>query len=124
MWTARGCGWPRPWPSPAPPTARPIPATQRALLALTRFDAGRGDADALARLDALARAPAGDTETRKLAWLARAHAASLRCARGDDARADFRALAGQLREARPEGGVLVREIEAAGRGCATRIARR
>ena len=102
------------------------PATQRAALALARVEAQQGDADALARLDAMARAAAPDTETRKLAWLARAHAAALRCTHGGrtDARAEFAALDRQLREARPEGGALVREVTAAGQACAPALARR
>ncbi len=103
------------------------PATRRAVLALARFEAARGDAAALARLDALGRAPPdAETETRKLAWLARAQAASLRCDRDGraGAQAEFRALAAQLQAARPEGGALAREIRAASDRCTTLVARR
>lgn len=102
------------------------PATRRAALALARVEAGQGDADALVRLDAMARTTATDSEARKLAWLARAHAAALRCAGAGraDAGAEFAALDRQLREARPEGGALVREVAAAGHACAPALARR
>ncbi len=102
------------------------PASRRAALALARVEAGLGDADALVRLDAMARTTATDTEARKLAWLARAHAAALRCAGGgrNAARTEFSALDRQLREARPEGGALVCEVAEAGRACAPALARR
>ncbi|NYZ63388.1 serine/threonine-protein kinase [Luteimonas deserti] len=102
------------------------PATQRATLARARVEARLGDAAALARLDALASSPATDVESRKLAWLARAHAASVRCAGGARvvARAEFAALDAQLRDARPQGGALVREIDAARGACAPTLARR
>ena len=93
---------------------------------LARVEAGQGDADALVRLDAMARTTATDSEARKLAWLARAHAAALRCAGAGraDAGAEFAALDRQLREARPEGGALVREVAAAGHACAPALAGR
>jgi serine/threonine-protein kinase len=93
--------------------------TQRAALSLAYFDAQRGDADALQRLDALAALPDHDHELRKIAWRARAYAAEVRCtgASPKQALATFDALMQTITQAQPEGGSVVREIEAARRRC-------
>jgi serine/threonine-protein kinase len=83
------------------------------------FQARRGDAAALQRLDALAALPQGDAEQRKLTWLARADAAAVRCrgAQRNQALASLQSLADLLRTAQPEGGVIVREVDAVRAGC-------
>jgi serine/threonine-protein kinase len=95
------------------------PHTHRAELALAMFQARRGDGAALLRLDALAALPQRDAEQLKLAWLARAGAASVRChgAQRDQALASLRSLADALRSAQPEGGVVVREVAAVRAEC-------
>jgi serine/threonine-protein kinase len=95
------------------------PHTRRAELSLAMFQARRGDAAALQRLDALAALPQGDAEQRKLTWLARADAAAVRCrgAQRNQALASLQSLADLLRTAQPEGGVIVREVDAVRAGC-------
>jgi serine/threonine-protein kinase len=95
------------------------PHTRRAELSLAMFQARRGDGAALQRLDALAGLPPQDSEQRKLAWLARAGAASVRChgALRGQALAELQSLADMLRTAQPEGGVIVREVAALRAGC-------
>src|SRR4249919_3935637 len=63
------------------------PHTRRAELSLAWFDAGRAPATGLRQLDALAALPQRDNESREVAWLAGAHAAALRCHRGQRAQA-------------------------------------
>jgi len=88
------------------------PHARRAELSLASFDAARGDAAALRRLDALAALPPGDSELRKIAWLAAGDAAALRCHGPQRAQAMSRlaALDRDMRAAQPEGGVITREI--------------
>ena len=88
------------------------PSARRAQLSLATFEARRGDPAALGRLDTLGQLPAEDFELRKVAWLARAEAAGLRChgPRRSAAIAELRALDGELRQALPEGGSVVREV--------------
>lgn len=77
-------------------------------------------ADALARLDALAVQPGSGSETPKLRWSARAYAAEARCLAGQRSQALFAldALLRELGQARPDGGLLVREVEAIREACA------
>jgi serine/threonine-protein kinase len=95
-------------------------ASQRARLALARFQAAQGDDAALARLDALAaqRAPR-EIGLRKVAWLAGAAAAALRChgPQRHHALASLHALAAEVRNAQPEGGATGREIAVAQASC-------
>jgi serine/threonine protein kinase len=93
--------------------------TQRAALSLAHFDAQRGEADALRRLDALSALPDSDHELRKIAWRARAYAAEARCAGAGRKQAldAFEALMRTVAQAQPEGGSVVREIEAARGRC-------
>ncbi|MCD9029478.1 tetratricopeptide repeat protein [Luteimonas sp. BDR2-5] len=100
--------------------------TLRAQLSLARFDARRGDDDALQQLDALGMTPETDAELRRLAWLARAYAADVRCSRGErlPARTALTAVEAQMRQAQPEGGAVVREVEAIRAGCGQGLARR
>jgi serine/threonine-protein kinase len=96
------------------------PLALRARLALLRFQAARGERGALAGLDALAavRAPR-EIGVRKVAWLAAASAASLRC-HGPDrerARSTLRVVAAEARNAQPEGGAASREVTALDASC-------
>jgi serine/threonine-protein kinase len=95
------------------------PHTRRAEVALALFQGRSGDATALQQLDALAAIPQRDIEQRKVAWLARADAAALRChgAQRNQAAATLQALVEQVRAAQPEGGVIVREVESLRAGC-------
>ncbi|GGJ96378.1 serine/threonine-protein kinase [Luteimonas terricola] len=88
------------------------PTTRRAELALAQFEATLDTHGALARLDHLAALPKTDTELRKVAWRAQAVAAGLRChgPRRDESLAVFTALEQLIEMARPEGGVVVREV--------------
>ncbi len=94
--------------------------TRRAEISLARFEARRGDAAALTRLDALAELPQQDNELRKAAWLARAYAAQVRCGAPSQrplALASLQALQAQIAQARPEGGALGREIDGLQAAC-------
>ena len=75
--------------------------------------AGRGDRAALDRLDALARpATVNGIGARKVAWLAGAYAAGLRC-QGPlrpQSLARLQALAAEVHNAQPQGGSTAREI--------------
>ncbi|MGY1458075.1 MULTISPECIES: protein kinase domain-containing protein [unclassified Luteimonas] len=95
------------------------PAARRAELALAQFEATRGTHGALARLDHLAGLPKTDTELRKIAWRAQAVAAALRChgPRREESLAVFTALEQLVQMARPEGGVVVREVRHWRRHC-------
>ncbi len=92
---------------------------RRAALSLARFGAERGDPAALQRLDALSSLPESDHELRKVAWRARAHAAGVRCqgAQRDAALATLQTLRLAMVETQPEGGTVVREVEAVHRRC-------
>jgi serine/threonine-protein kinase len=74
---------------------------------------------ALKTLDALAAQSGDDSEALKLQWSARAYAAEARCRDGqrERARRDLDALIGELRAARPEGGVITREVVAIRAAC-------
>lgn len=97
------------------------PLALRARLALARFQAERGDPEALSTLDALAatRAPR-EIGVRKVAWLAAASAAADRCSGPAQARsqATFRVVSAEIRNALPEGSAVAREVEALAAGCA------
>ncbi|HVI25461.1 MAG TPA: tetratricopeptide repeat protein [Xanthomonadaceae bacterium] len=95
------------------------PQTRQAALALARFEGRRGDASALARLDALARLPQGDQRLRAIAWLADAEAAALRCYGSDrvQALARLQSLQATVGIAMPEGGALVRQVAALAASC-------
>jgi serine/threonine-protein kinase len=96
------------------------PQVLRARLALARYLAGRGDRDALATLDALAaiRSPR-ELGVRRVAWLAAASAASLRCDGPAHARAQatLRVVAAEVRNALPEGSATGREIASLAAAC-------
>ena len=96
------------------------PQARRAALSLARFQAQRGDAGALARLDALARQRVPrDIDSRKVSWLAGAYAAGERC-RGPlrgQALSRLRALSAEVRNAQPEGGATQRAIAAEQAAC-------
>ncbi|MCJ0826392.1 serine/threonine-protein kinase [Luteimonas sp. 50] len=95
------------------------PHTRRAELSLAAFQAARGDATALARLDALAALPQSEIELRKVAWLAGATAAAQRChgPQGAHAVATLQALQAEVRNAQPEGGTIARQVAAARASC-------
>ena len=94
--------------------------TRRAEISLARYQAQRGDAAALTRLDALAELPQQEAELRKAGWLARAYAAEVRCTTPAQRRlalASLQALQTQVAQARPEGGALTREIDGLHAAC-------
>ncbi|MDB6164120.1 MAG: repeat family protein, partial [Xanthomonadaceae bacterium] len=95
------------------------PHTRRAELSLAAFDARHGDAAALARLDTLARLAQGDIELRKVAWLATADAATLRCHGRQRAAAltSLQSLDAAVAASQPEGGAVVRAVAAARTEC-------
>jgi serine/threonine protein kinase/tetratricopeptide (TPR) repeat protein len=68
--------------------------------------------DAIAPLQALAAQEGGGSEAPKLRWLARAYLAEARCRLGEKERArrELDALAGELRVALPDGGIIPREV--------------
>jgi predicted Zn-dependent protease len=68
--------------------------------------------DAIAPLQNLAAHEGGGSEAPKLRWLARAYLAEARCRLGekDRARRELDALAGELRVAQPDGGIIPREV--------------
>ncbi|WP_166212745.1 serine/threonine-protein kinase [Cognatiluteimonas telluris] len=90
------------------------PHTRRAMLSLAAFEAGPdgGNPAAMARLDALAGLSHGDSELRKIAWLASATAAARRCHGPGRAQAmdSLRALHAQVLAGQPEGGVVTRHV--------------
>jgi serine/threonine-protein kinase len=92
---------------------------RRAELSLAHNEAMRGDLAALRRLDALSDLPETDHELRKIAWRARAFAAGVRCrgAQRAQALAALQSLEVAMREAQPEGGSVVREVDAVRRRC-------
>lgn len=102
------------------------PNALRAALSRDRAAAEQGHDDALAALDRLARTPPDDAELRKIGWLARAHAAALRCrdVQAREARSALAVLAAQVRAAQPEGGAVSREIDAARQRCGALLAGR
>nr|WP_298123171.1 serine/threonine-protein kinase [uncultured Pseudoxanthomonas sp.] len=68
--------------------------------------------DAVAPLEGLTRHEGGGSEAPKLRWLARAYLAEARCGMGEKERArrELDALAGELRSALPDGGIIPREV--------------
>jgi len=96
------------------------PLALRTRLALARYQAERGDDEALATLDALAaiRAPR-QIGVRKVAWLAAAAAAGVRCAGAGRGRAEatFRVVAAEIRNAMPEGSAVAREVASLAARC-------
>ena len=95
------------------------PHTRRAELSLAMFDAAHGDAAALTRLDALAALPQRDIELRKIAWLAAADAAVLRCHGPQRPKAveSLRALDRAIGAAQPEGSAVARQVADLRAGC-------
>jgi serine/threonine-protein kinase len=96
------------------------PQVLRARLALARYRAGRGDREALATLDALAaiRSPR-ELGVRRVAWLAAASAAALRCSgpARPRAQATLRVVAAEVRNALPEGSATAREVASLAARC-------
>jgi serine/threonine protein kinase/predicted negative regulator of RcsB-dependent stress response len=94
--------------------------TRRAELALARQLARSGQwPDAMQLFKRIALLDDPGTEYRKLRWRARAYAAEARC-RNDEAepgRSELDALIGELDDALPEGGALVREAAAIRDAC-------
>jgi serine/threonine-protein kinase len=68
--------------------------------------------DAIAPLETLARHDGSGSEAPKLRWLSRAYLAEARCKIGekDRARRELDALAGELRTALPDGGIIPRDV--------------
>lgn len=102
------------------------PAALRAALSRDRAASDAGSAEALAALDTLADLSPDDGELRRIGWLARAHAAAARCGRGAGMHipGPWPQLSAQIRAAQPQGGAVVREIDALQRRCQTSLARR
>lgn len=75
--------------------------------------------DAIAPLQVLAAHEGEGSEAPKLRWSARAYLAEARCRLGDKERArrDLDALAGELRVALPDGGIIPREVAALRAAC-------
>ncbi|HWI25072.1 MAG TPA: hypothetical protein VNS59_09135, partial [Lysobacter sp.] len=96
--------------------------TREAELRLAREQAYTGDASASTRMQALTNAPGNTFEGRRLRWEARAYLAEARCRDGDAATATpaLDALEAELRQAYPQGGRLVREVDAIASACAAR----
>jgi serine/threonine-protein kinase len=96
--------------------------TREAELRLAREQALTGDASASTRMQALTNEPGNTMESRRLRWEARAYLAEARCRDGDTTAAmpALDALEAELRQAYPQGGRLVREIDAIAAACATR----
>ncbi|KGM55030.1 hypothetical protein N799_07495 [Lysobacter arseniciresistens ZS79] len=99
------------------------PGTRRVELELALHAAQAADPtqarEALTLLDTLAALPTDDIELRQVAWRAGAHAAQQRCRHGQQAEALMMLdrLDGQLRQSRPEGGAINREVAAIRAGC-------
>jgi serine/threonine protein kinase/tetratricopeptide (TPR) repeat protein len=102
--------------------------TRRSELVLARRQAQHGERGGLARLGALAALPEDDPDLQSLVWRARAYVAEARCGRGpsdaERAAQTLDSLLRQLRQARPEGGTLTREIDAIRDRCERRSATR
>ena len=97
------------------------PRTLEAELSMARHQARIGKSTAAIRtLERLSTHPAGGDEAPKLHWRARAYAAEARCALGqrNRARRELEALAAELRQQRPDGGLVTREVLAIGKACA------
>jgi len=95
------------------------PHALRSELSLARFDARSGDPSALQQLERLGNLAENDIEVRKVAWLARAYLAERNC-HGPQRKQALDSLAAldlTLRQAQPEGGTVVREIDAIRDGC-------
>jgi eukaryotic-like serine/threonine-protein kinase len=95
------------------------PHALRSELSLARFDARGGNPAAMHALERLGSLSGNDIELRKVAWLARAYHAELTC-RGPQRRQALGTLTTldlALQQAQPEGGVMVREIDAIRTGC-------
>jgi serine/threonine-protein kinase len=95
------------------------PHTLRSELSLARLDARSGDPSALQQLERLGNLAENDIEVRKVVWLARAYLAERNC-HGPQRRQALDSLAAldlTLRQAQPEGGTVVREIDAIRDGC-------
>jgi len=90
------------------------PHALRAELSLARLQAGAGSAPALGRLERLANLAASDIERRRIAWLARASLSQRPChgPQREQVLARLDALAVSVQQAQPEGGAVVREVEA------------
>ncbi len=95
------------------------PHALRSELSLARFQAERGNAAAPGRLERLANLAASDIERRRVAWLARAYLSERTChgPRRAQVLDDLAALDLALQQAQPEGGSVVREIDAIRQGC-------
>ncbi len=97
------------------------PRSLDAALSRARHLARTGQlAAALPLLDTLAVQAGSGSEIPKVRWSARAFAAEARCRAGERSQSLFvlDALLGELRQARPDGGALVREVEAVRKACA------
>ena len=95
------------------------PHALRAELSLARLQARAGSTPALGRLERLASLSATDIERRRVAWLARAYLSERTChgPQREQVLARLDALVLSLQQAQPEGGAVVREVDAIRDGC-------
>jgi serine/threonine-protein kinase len=95
------------------------PHTLRSELSLARFQARDGSAAARGELERLASLSEKDIERRRIAWLAGAYLAERGCHGPQRSRVlqELAALDLSLQQAQPEGGAVVREIDAIRDGC-------
>jgi eukaryotic-like serine/threonine-protein kinase len=96
--------------------------TREAELRLAREQAFAGDASAIARMQVASGSSGNTLEDRRLRWQARAYVAEARCRGGDSTATTpvLDALAAELHQAYPQGGRLVREVDAIASACAVR----
>jgi serine/threonine-protein kinase len=93
--------------------------TRQAQLALARVQAAQGDPVALRLLDVIAASARHSSRAQPLAWRAAGYADAIRCAgrpRSMAAR-HFAHLLDAVRDAQPDGGTVVRELEQLQRQC-------
>jgi len=95
------------------------PHTLRSELSLARLRAHGGNPAATGELERLASLSAKDIERRRIAWLARAYLAERNChgPQRSEVLQGLAALDLTLQQAQPEGGVVVREIDAIRAAC-------
>ncbi|GAB3101730.1 serine/threonine-protein kinase [Lysobacter terrae] len=94
------------------------PHALRAQLSQARLLAAAGDTGALRRLAQIGNLAPTDSERSKTRWLAHAYLAETRCSREPVlAQVELDALLREMRTALPEGGAVLREVQAIREGC-------
>jgi serine/threonine-protein kinase len=99
------------------------PHTLRSELSLAGLQARDGSAAAMRELKRLASLSAKDIERRRVAWLASAYLAERNChgPQHSEVLQNLAALDLTLQQAQPEGGAVVREIDAIRAGCQSTV---